>query len=274
MTDRFRTFRLTVDIPLAVQATGPLLIKGPDTFDPSRPDASFVRYPTELGDVPFLPGSSLKGVLRSGTEAMLRALGRSACDPHDRNSPCRNKSAERCEACLLFGATTGASVVIVEDGMPWRPDDPPARREATLKLLNQRTTVRQGVAIDRKTGAARSNLLFDFEALVGARFYPTVRLRNPEPDQAGLIAAAILLLDDGVFRLGSGTTRGLGRVRALPEAIVLRAANAQDRTAGRLIADALFTGPVPDGFLLRWNAGSDVAADVLKGWAAIVRRGA
>jgi CRISPR-associated protein Csm3 len=261
VTDRFRTFRLSVEIPLAVRAVGPLLIKGADTFDPQRPDASFVRYPTAAGDAPFVPGSSLKGVLRSGTESVLRGLGARICDALGTESCGRSRDRERCFACLLYGSTRGASAVLVDDGMPWRPDDDDEQRARRLRLLEQRSTVRQGVAIDRQTGAAKGGLLFDFEALVDATFYPTVRLRNPTPAQAAAVAAAVVLLDEGVLRLGSATTRGMGRVRALPQAVIVRAL-APD-AAGELASG--LEGPTDEGLFTRWDAAD--AAVVLRGWA-------
>jgi CRISPR/Cas system CSM-associated protein Csm3 (group 7 of RAMP superfamily) len=135
--DRFRTFRASVEIPLAIRADGPLLIKGPSASLPDRPDDAFVRYPTlEFGPLPYLPGSSLKGVLRSGSEALLRALDRPVCNPLEQQGKVEERCArqtgalgkpsiwkDRCAACFTYGSVKGAGVCVVEDGLPWRPDD-------------------------------------------------------------------------------------------------------------------------------------------------------
>ena len=273
---RFRTFQGVIDIPLTVQADGPLLIKGPQAALPDRPDAAFVRYPGPdgRGQVPFLPGSSLKGVLRSGAEALLAALGEVLCDALDpRASWCSSPRAERrpgarpgrCAACYTFGCQQGASVVLVEDGLPWRPGDPPEVRAERAAALERRAAVRTGVAVNRRTGAAESQRLFDYEVLVGAAFYPTVRLRNPLPWQAALVAAALRLLDDGTLRLGSGTTRGLGRVRARPDAVTARYLGEGGRLAA-LLAEGGLDPAGQDGLLAVRRAADPVAT--LERWSA------
>jgi len=262
MTERFRALKLNIDIALALKAVGPVLVKGADTFDPQRPDASFVRYPTPLGDAPFIPGSSLKGVLRSGTEALLRGLGVEVCDPTTKNSCGRAQEDQRCFACLLYGSTRGASVVLVDDAMPWRPSDDDRDRVLRLQLIERRSAVRQGVAIDRQTGAAKGGLLFDLEVLIDATFYSSVRLRNPSPAQAAAVAAALVLLDEGVLRIGSGTTRGMGRVHALALGFNMWALGPE--CAGELAAG--LQGPTEDGLFARWDAADPPAT--LRAWAS------
>ncbi len=288
---RFRTFTGVVEIPLRLTAEGPLLIKGPAAFQPDLPDASFVRYPTEHGPVPYIPGSSLKGVLRSGAESLLAALGERVCDPlrltkkdreeHDKalrqdpsltgkpgfRTPACNDSHRRCQACLTFGSTEGASVLLVDDGLPWMPGAPSEDRVALLKELDRRSTVRTNVAINRQTGAADGRKLFDYEVITGASFHPVVRLRNPRPWQAALVAAALGLLDDGTLRLGSQTTKGLGRVRTAPETLVVRSLD--DRRIGPLLQAAVFEQDTAPG-LLRVHRAKD-PADTLARWSGQLR---
>lgn len=216
---RFGAMRAVATIDLEVRAEGPILVRGPEAFTPDAPDMAFIRTASALGNVPFLPGSSLKGVLRSGTEAMLRTMGEAAC--LSTSNPCR-EAAQRCRTCLLFGSIHGAAVLVVEDGMPWPVEAGESERRAALADVEQRRVVRSGVAIDRQTGAASTGKLFDFEALVDASFHPRLLLRNPEPWHLAAIAAALDLLDRGVLRIGSQTTRGLGRVRVNPRGIEVR----------------------------------------------------
>ncbi len=199
---RFLAISGHIDIGLEIRATGAILIRGPEAFTADAPDMAFVRYPIGDDQVPFLPGSSLKGVLRSGAEALLRSLGRAACETR----------SDRCLACLTFGSTQGAAVVLVEDGLPWPSEATPEERTQALERLERARTVRTSVAIDRQAGAVAHGP-FDYEALVQTSFFPTVRLRNPAPWQAGLVAAALALLDDGYIRIGGMTSRGLGRVK-------------------------------------------------------------
>lgn len=198
---RFSAFTAVVQLDLEVRAAGALLIRGPDAFTADAPDMAFVRYPVDGQSVPFLPGSSLKGVMRSGAEALLRALGRAAC----------TERRDRCLACLTFGSTAGGSVVLVEDGLPWPPQASDEERAAALDRMERARTVRTSVGLDRQAGAVAVGP-FDYEALVRVSFFPSVRLRNPAPWQAALVAATLGLIDAGHLRLGGMTSKGLGRV--------------------------------------------------------------
>lgn len=259
---RFGAFTLAVELPLVVRAEGPLLIKGADAFVPDAPDMAFIRYPTEHGDVPFLPGSSLKGVLRTGVEMLLRGLGERACRVTDQRDRCKDTST-RCRACLLFGSTEGASVVLVEDGLPWPPGASDPERADAVRAIEEFRTVRAGVGIDRRTGAVRVGP-FDYEVLVGVSFYPTLRLRNPEPWQVGALAAGLDLLERGVLRLGSATSRGLGRVRVEPLSLSLFAL--EQRQAAPFLAEGLFIEEGRAGLLRRYTARN--AREVLDLWAS------
>jgi len=266
-TGRFGAFRLSIELPLVIRAKGPLLVRGPEAFVPDAPDMAFVRYPTEHGDVPFLPGSSLKGVLRSGVEMLLRGLGERACRVTEQRERCR-RTDTRCRACLLFGSVEGASVVLVEDGLPWPPGASRATQADAVRAIDEQRALRAGVGIDRQTGAVRGGALFDYEVLVGTAFHPTVRLRNPEPWQAGALAAGLDLIDRGILRIGSATTRGLGRVRIETGRLVLLCLD--DESARPFAVDGLLSGPEPSGLFLRYTA--DDAKAVLDRWAASLRK--
>lgn len=264
MADRFRILRSLAVIDLEIRADGPILVKGPDAAEPGRPDMAFVRYPTPWGPAPFLPGSSLKGVLRTGTEQLLGALGHRVCDPHDRRNGCR--AEDRCPVCLLFGSVHGAGHLIVDDALPWRADDDDATRRRRVELINARTVVRNGVGIDRRTGAVSRGLLFDYEVIVDAGFHGAVRLRNPEPWHLGAVAAACELLDTGVLRIGSGGTRGLGRVRVLPRRIEVRSPDTTE--VDRLWGDAPGDGAARQGIWTRRTVeGARPGWEVLERWA-------
>ncbi len=210
---RFLAFQAVLTLELELRAAGGLLIRGPETLAPDAPDMAFVRYPIDGAGVPFVPGSSLKGVLRTGAESLLMALGYEACEA---------RREDGCRACLTFGSTAGASVVLVDDGLPWRQDAPEEERKRALERVEAARTVRTGVGIDRQVGAVAVGP-FDYEVLVRATFYPVVRLRNPQPWQVALLAAALLLLDEGHARLGGMTSRGLGRVKVICHRIELLA---------------------------------------------------
>ncbi len=177
---------------------------------------------------PVIPGSSLKGVLRSGVEAVLRAQEGGdalACDRFNkpclddlekaggadareldartRNQRARDNVAKLCVACRAFGAPGLASSVIFSDAA-LQGDEPP------------RVQQRDGVAIDRDLGRVLGGLKYDYEVVAaGSRFGFRVDV-DPGDDggwQDGLLALGLDLLDQGFVRVGGGTSRGLGLMR-------------------------------------------------------------
>lgn len=207
-----------LELTLAIEPEGPLLIKsgGEGMADPSLPDMAFVRSGAPGGGplTVYLPGSSLKGVIRSHCERIARTLGVDCCDPvGERQSPCHQEIAEEgdaqrqskiykgvCVLCRTFGSTQIASRVRFADGFP---------EPGTV-----RTETRTSVAIDRLTGGSKGGALFQFEAVIAGRFLSRIMLHNYQLWQAGLLALALRDLDAGRLQLGYGTSRGMGYVRA------------------------------------------------------------
>ncbi|HEX3556919.1 MAG TPA: CRISPR-associated RAMP protein Csx7 [Thermoanaerobaculia bacterium] len=190
------------------------------------------------GGAPYIPGSSLKGVLRSAAEALFRGGPFQndrkklwACDPiagkdrvcvtHERAELIRAAEEERakkakrdpdsrkvaeeiweesCTVCQLFGSLALASRV--------RFADLPLRNEAPLLEL------RNGVGIDRDKELAASGVLYDFEAVPPeTQFELRVTVDNPTDEEVGLLLYLFQELDAGNLTLGGKASRGLGRVR-------------------------------------------------------------
>lgn len=213
-------------IELRLRPRTPLLIKsGTSTgLDPTLPDMQFVRtrWLTSKGEpyeMLYIPGSSLRGVLRSHAERLVRTLNeREAChvimpkqncmkdhDTSKLNGP--EAYTKSCYACRLFGNTALAARVKVGDLYPL--DDDPL------------TDVRHGVAIDRITGAVAHGP-FDLETVTDGEFTGTITLRNFTLGHLGLLAAALLDLGDGLVQLGYGKSRGMGRVEMTIERLTFR----------------------------------------------------
>lgn len=201
-----------------VEPAGPLLIKsgGESGADPTLSAMNFVRTQHgRLGETIYLPGSSLKGVVRSHSERILRTVfggaERAACDPLARRNSCseRLKSIpdtdtaqqykELCLACRIFGHQYQASHIFISDAYPTRPVD-------TLP-------VRYNVAIDRLSGGVAVGP-FDMEVAMESRFFTTISLVNFELWQVGLLALSLRDLAEGRVRIGFAKSRGLGEVRA------------------------------------------------------------
>jgi len=196
---------------------------------------------------PFVPGSSLKGVFRSHIESVVRTEKEElVCMPYLRmkdakkegiagyNISCGEKFQKRmeqeewgaeggkpkepskelvysesCPVCKLFGSTFFKGRLTISDAY-LAPD-------ATFVLEE-----RDGVAIDRFTGGAASGALFQVEVVSHAQFRTKVKIQNFECWQLGMLAILIKDLQDELIQIGSGASRGFGRIKGKVENAVLR----------------------------------------------------
>lgn len=266
--------RLRPQTPLLVKAGG----EGEAAIDPTVPDMSFVRLRRpDGGETLYIPGSSLRGVLRAHAERLVRSVKLDeACDPlarGERETSYGLKSAcsitdkqdgatayrGACYACRLFGATGLASRVRVSDLYP--VDKPVSQK-------------RYGVAIDRVTGAVAQGP-FDLEIVTDGSFAGVITLRNFTLGQFGLLAAALLDLGEGLVALGFGKSRGLGRV----ELSIVRATvrTLRDPEGAILGVGALCDQPTREAFALpapeREGLPAGVDAGREKGFFVLVGEG-
>ncbi len=200
-----------------LEPAGPLLIKSgrESGADPTLPDMNFVRtnHPDHKDQrTIYLPGSSLKGAIRSHVERIIRTVrGENreiCCDPLSRDSCDRRLSRmkiqstaheyrELCLACRIFGHTVHASHFISADAYPTEP-------------INE-LPVRQGVAINRFSGGVGFGP-FEMETAVSGLFQLRLALQNFEVWQVGLLALAMRDMSEGRLLLGFGKSRGFGKV--------------------------------------------------------------
>jgi len=210
----------------AIRPVGPLLIKSGKGagVDPTRLDMNFVRVThSEIGETVYLPGSSLKGVLRSYSEKIARTVGVKCCDPLGAQScgkisegrPGLNSAqvyANLCTICRVFGHMPMASHLRVSDAYPRDPFDPD--RKVNWKELTNATEERDGVAIDRISGSVAVGP-FQLEVVTRGGFFGQLYLRNFQIWQIGLLAIALRDIDNGMVPIGFAKSRGLGQVRVV-----------------------------------------------------------
>ncbi|HEY8476234.1 MAG TPA: RAMP superfamily CRISPR-associated protein [Chloroflexota bacterium] len=210
---------------LEIVPRGPLLVKaGGFSPNPTLPDMSFVRtYRPDVGETVYLPGSSVKGVVRGFVEKVLRTLGevsgwRRACAtfPNDEQSCAKRIETaeereteagkrknwgsfvyrEACGACRLFGHTRLRGRVAFSDFFP---------------VGEVKTETRHGVAISRLSHAVAQGP-FEMEVAVAGAFQGRVVLENYELWQLGLLGLAFRAMSEGLVRMGYGKNRGFGEV--------------------------------------------------------------
>jgi len=219
-----RRWLCQADVTLTITPVDPLLVKsGYATID--GPD--MVPVSTFVGGKKtyYLPGTSLKGVLRSHFERVCRSLvDGSVCLPYyqprkDVPIPVESERASTgcgwvgedddpkcvfyrraCAACRLFGSLRFAGRFSIGDAYPLPGREP-------------KQGARNGVGIDRFTGGTVPGVLFDLVVLEGGAFRADVRLTNFELWQLAALYFLLTDLRDELLAVGSGRSRGLGRVR-------------------------------------------------------------
>ncbi len=217
----FKNLRNEARIFFWLHTAGPLLIKGPDQpgLDPLLPDMRFIRAWHNGREVPYIPGSSLKGVLRSRAEQIIRALAPEEMTIPDPFQQGRDKEMKDKPGCYryyasdpvtqLFGQTYLAGRLRCADAFPV---------ENRPLILNERNHV----AINRITGATQGKALFNPEVVEEGTFAAEIGLTNFAVWQLKLLGLLLQDLDDGFLLLGGGTTRGYGRVRVENARVLVR----------------------------------------------------
>lgn len=206
---------------------GPVLIvQGGAALDPVAPDLAFVRTTLDGEPTVYLPGSSLKGVLRAHAERLLRThLGDAAAESPFESGPRRQEAQEKrkeldrpgvyrvsCAADQLFGSTEIAGRFRVGDAYP--PNN--GAREAA-----NRTEIRYGVAIDRAKQSVKHGP-FEQEAVVGGSFAFKAVLENYELWMLSLVLQAFDDLHGGLVQVGHAKSRGFGSMTVADPELDLR----------------------------------------------------
>lgn len=202
-----------------LEPDGPLLIvQGGLSLDPTAPDLAFVRTRNRGAETVYLPGSSLKGVVRAHAERLLATeIGLHAAeDPFDTEAHHRGRAKEHrknldrpavyaasCAADRLFGSTEIAGRFRISDAFP---------TEETSDEAN-RTQVRYSVAVDRPSQKPKGAALFEQEAVTDGAFRLRAIVENFELWMLALLLQAFRDLADGLVQIGHAKTRGFGSVR-------------------------------------------------------------
>jgi len=233
------TFKSRLEITAELVAeTGLRVGMGGEAAEPTASDLPLIK---DAQGNPFIPGSSLRGVLRSHVERIVRTLenkgrrGRGACHPVDEKSWCirRGKCLQDGETYdptkyyetigiedLREGAADDeefAEFVINEScrvcqvfGSPWLAS---RVKVADLHLIGEATVeVRDGVAIHREKETVAHK--YDFETVpAGTRFQLRIIAENLEEEERGLLWLGIRELERGRIYVGGFKGRGLGQVK-------------------------------------------------------------
>jgi len=230
--ERFES-RTTISATLEMQTA--LSVGSRASLEPTGTDLPVIK---DQKGVPFVPGSSIKGVVRSEMERVLRSLDREstklwACDPFGefdkqcvssddkddinkavgmliKKKQMKNEESEAerskriwdasCTVCRLFGSPWLASRLAFKDASLKNRQD-----------LADVTSVRDGVGIDRDRGAAKDGLKYDFEVVSpGAEFNIEILAENVESWEIGLLLSVLRPWQEGYLPIGGKSSRGPG----------------------------------------------------------------
>ena len=219
-----------IRLDVSISPKGPLLIRsGRQGADPTRPQLEAVRTTVDGQPSVYIPGSSLKGVLRSHAERLLTSEGLAITPTFDKEAwkvfnqktPADEAHRGTCPLGRTFGSLNLKSRTAVTDFLPGghSPVGSGDRRRQ-LELAND-VEIRNGVAIDRLLGSASGGALFDREAVVQGRFDGRIVLRNAQLYQLALVLLVLRDLDEGFLQLGSSTSRGHGFVTVAWRSLVI-----------------------------------------------------
>mgnify|MGYP006294246093 CR=1 FL=1 len=182
-------------------------------------------------NMPFLPGSSLKGILRTTIEKIIGALQAEepwACGLqnglYNKNKKCVNGETDNkgifkkaneeyqssngdntaliyenlCSVCEIFGSQLSSSKVFIDDAHLRNTDD---------FVLSKR----DGVGIDRDAGVSVDGVKYDYEtANPGLEYEINIEAENVTTKQLGVLSVGILEWQHSGIRIGGKTSRGIG----------------------------------------------------------------
>ena len=237
-----RKWLCQADVKVVLEPIDPVLIKsGYATMD--GPDMVPVSTWRNDESTYYFPGTSLKGVLRSQLERVARTLRpQSVCIPYydgkdgasipveeerqshscgsqNRDQGSAKRYSDSCAACRMFGSLKFGGRFSIGDALPMTGHEPALES-------------RNGVGIDRFTGGTVPRVLYDLQVLVGGKFEADIRLRNFELWQLASLNLLLMDLADELIIVGSGRSRGLGRVRGTIGRYQLTYVRQTDRLAG------------------------------------------
>ena len=155
--------------------------------------------------VPYIPGSSLKGVIRSGLERILRTVNESSCCSSTTGIPCGE-----CIACRLFGSMKSGGGIVVDDAIIPAQDEPGilVREQAHCATIYDKNLRIQYDGRERP----RINLRISEIVVAGIRFIMQIHLDNATRIDTGLILLALDEFNHKRLHLGGASSRGLGIV--------------------------------------------------------------
>ncbi|MBD3190530.1 MAG: hypothetical protein GF308_07790 [Candidatus Heimdallarchaeota archaeon] len=245
-----------IQLDFTLQFTGGFIIN-----DTKAPLFGFDFTPRMENGEFILPGSSIRGKLRSHAEKIVRTLNTikatngeefrkkcPACNPlAEQNNPLTSCSIllrdyrkeeeilpgvevqdkELCLACKLFGSSYNGSRLFITDGE--------MVNDITIKVMDF-------VAIDRFTGGGKEGAKFDAVVLWQPAFKVRLFLENPKEWELGWLFLALRDLKAGFFSIGFGQNNWFGKAEIVDEQITIGTTSDNSIPEGLFIESETYQG--------------------------------
>ena len=169
-------------------------------------DNTFLRVRKNGEEIPYIPGSTLKGVLRNYFEQLAKSRYPELHDPWDQDKIDKEaKEGDFCVVCGTFGSTRIASHIRVFDAYP--------RSKVT-------TNIKTCVGIDREFQAARPGILYTEEFIEPGYEWSfkmdIINIQFPEEggdERSMLLTETIRALKLGLLSFGARKSVGFGHIQ-------------------------------------------------------------
>ena len=217
------TFEMKAESPLRIGA-------GRNVAKLSPVDLPIILMRIGDKDLPYMPGSSLKGVFRAASEFLARSHGLDVCLMGEGCKSRYNDELQNvmktgdvekikatlsryCLICKIYGSATFRSHINFEDAYP-PSGHVPSR------------SIKTGIAIDRKSGAVKGGAraakkggaLYQVEFVdPGATFIQTTTFFNIPNYGMGLFSEVLDNINSGFIKIGGFKSRGFGRISVKPK---------------------------------------------------------
>jgi CRISPR/Cas system CSM-associated protein Csm3 (group 7 of RAMP superfamily) len=180
----------------------------------------------------YVPGSAIKGALRDRATWLANALGRTACEPFDRQRPLHEFAPQPDIVARIFGSRRHPSSLFFDDATMIQEWKDLFKGQGEIDYLARQVQTRGQVSLSRLTGTARSGLLYtseygipnlDFAGHIYGQVTDVPMLSQDTP----ITYALLLLLTalSSLDRLGGGKTSGAGCVTCAVTGLVVNGAS-------------------------------------------------
>jgi len=252
--------QVVLDVRMSVERT--LLVgSGQGDITPGGVDIPQIRMTTgrhsDIQGEPYVPGSSLKGAIRSTCETIIRTFvddydtSGVLCyhDAPEEKTTCGDQQSEEanplCMMCDTFGNTNRISKVSFDDAFLTN-----VGTFGTERVVQHRA----GISLKRTTGAVDKGPFFIEFVPRGAEFEFRMLCTNILPAELKLLLLGLELFNQGRFKLGGQKSRGMGSVTFKVESITTY--------LPKLYRFDPFASDSSGGY--RWVSGSEILESIIE----------